>query len=559
MRWAVGISLLLAILAGCAHSPVGRVRFHNRPPVWKVQDRRPAPKPEVHEYHRFTGNIEDVLRRPVLFSLRTPTPKRAQNVNSLGEVPNSTWFTNRVGVRDVDPLRIRKGPPGGCAPYPQLPLRVLKRKEGGVQLGFLVKDACGDRFILKFDPKGKPGLRTGADAVVSRLLWTVGYHVPDDDVIEFTRDDIKVAKDATRGGAPGTEVALTPADLTRALSKAGRTESGKWRALASRYLEGVPVGGYPMTGTRPDDPNDRVPHQHRRDVRGQKVFFAWLGHTDVKEDNTLDMWHERPEGSGRGYLTHHLVDFEVALGVKNDGGTTPQDGWAHQFDYPYAGASLLTFGLWKRPWEDIPLPDLPAVGGFQRARYFEPEHFHTTRPYEPFFWTDRFDAYWASKILIRVRREHIEAAVSAGRYAHRRSHEYLVETLMGRQRKTARHWFRQVNPVDRFRLRHTAQGPRLCARDLMLAYQLADLADETRYQLTAHDYAGRGLDWSTTLHGQPEGRLCTRLPSPPTHHGGYTMVRYETHRGPRTLPATVVHLAQAPDSGKLRIIGIRRR
>jgi len=44
----------------------------------------------------------------------------------------------------------------------------------------------------------------------------------------------------------------------------------------SRLLEGKPIGGPPFTGTRPDDPNDRIPHEQRRDLRGLASIFAWL-------------------------------------------------------------------------------------------------------------------------------------------------------------------------------------------------------------------------------------------------------------------------------------------
>ncbi len=41
-------------------------------------------------------------------------------------------------------------------------------------------------------------------------------------------------------------------------------------------------------GTRSDDPNDLVPHEHRRELRALRVFGAWTNLVDWKAGNTLD-------------------------------------------------------------------------------------------------------------------------------------------------------------------------------------------------------------------------------------------------------------------------------
>jgi hypothetical protein len=66
------------------------------------------------------------------------------------------------------------------------------------------------------------------------------------------------------------------------LQRAPRRPDGTYRALASKLLPGKPVGPFQYFGTRPDDPNDIFPHENRRELRGLRVFAAWLNHDDSR-------------------------------------------------------------------------------------------------------------------------------------------------------------------------------------------------------------------------------------------------------------------------------------
>ena len=160
----------------------------------------------------------------------------------------------------------------------------------------------------------------GAEVVATRLFHALGYHVPDNTVVYFGREALEPAEGSTYTTPLGQEEALTPAFVDSVLARVPSTADGRYRALASRYLEGEPVGPFRYQGTRPDDPNDVYPHEARRELRGMVVPAALVNHYDARAANTLDMYVEE---DGRRYVRHHLIDFGSTLGA---GPSAPASG-----------------------------------------------------------------------------------------------------------------------------------------------------------------------------------------------------------------------------------------
>jgi hypothetical protein len=541
----------LCFATGCASGPLSELRFENRDPIAVIEDRRPIRKPREHEPGIAAARVDALVRRQAMYALAVPGPVRAATVNALDEVPDSSWFQSRIGTRRLTGADVARGPNTGA---PALPFRVDAVKSTGTTPGLIVYDARGDRYLLKFDP-GAPEAESAANVVLQRLLWAAGYNVPEDSIVYFERRDLVLAPDA---GVAGGERALTERDVDVALARVPRVPGERlFRALASKYLPGQPVGGFRMVGVRADDPNDRIPHEHRRELRALKVFYAWLGNTDVKDANTLDTWIERPLGSGRGYLVHNLIDFGKALGVWGLDPLREADGYTPHFDYDYALRSLLAFGLWRRPWEGLTPPGLRGVGRYDSV-HFDPEVYSPSKPYVPFLWLDRFDAFWAAKLIARFRAEHIAAAIGAAAYSDPRARAYLLMAIMARRDRIVRHWFARVAPLDRIEVTPAARGFRICAVDLLLAYELDD-PERTRYAAGAYDWEGRALGRSHAKTPGRGGKLCVSPLQPGRSHQGYTMVAFETFRGDERLPPTIAHLARDPRSGRLRLIGIERQ
>jgi hypothetical protein len=551
-----------AVAAGCGGPPaVGRARFANRPAVWRVNDRgdvakQPAERPFPEKLYFFDA----VFHRRVTRAMDLPTPRRALDVNAFGEVPDSTWFTNRIGVRDLSLDEIRRGPNSTDGPDLSAKWQVKSSKVGGGSVGLIIEDARGDRYIIKFDEPDVPVIETATDVAVQRLLWAVGYNVPEDSIVYFERDQLVRAPDASIKDVFGNKRPMTERDIDERLGKIHRRADGRYRAVASKFLPGVPLGGFPMEGVRDDDPNDTIPHEHRRVVRGLYVVFSWLQQTDVKEDNTLDIWTEDPDRPGKHYVLHYLVDFGKSLGASAFITKRPGDGHVENLDFEYILLAIPALGLWRRPFEGTDNPPIVGIGMFD-AEHYNPGAWKSHAPYVPFYFADEQDMFWAAKIIIRFRREQIRVALEQARFEDPRALDYLEEVLVARQRKAARYWFNRVNPLDRFELSGGGGALALCFDDLLVTYGLEPGAPaRTTYHATSYDRDGRELGWHQQAAIQPGGarRACVDGLAPATTHDGYTIVRLDTLRGEERLAPVEVHLATDPASGRSRIVGIER-
>jgi hypothetical protein len=542
-------SALWLVLAGCASAQP--VRFANAPAVTSVDDRRDVPCPPApREFYPDLYNFDATFHRPVVHALELHRHHLARGVNALDEVPDSTWFTNRIGTRDLTADEIRRGPLRHGNPEDHKPWTITSTKVGGTSLGLIVKDTAGEKYLIKFDMKGFPEIETASDVIVDRILWAFGFNVPEDQIVMFAPGDLVLPADAKVAGRYGGHRPFPRAELDKELASVEHLPDGKIRALASRWLDGKPLGGHPADGVRDDDPNDRIPHELRRDLRGAYSVFAWLDHLDIKEGNFLDMW--TAEGD-RHYVMHYLVDFGRSLGAGASFGGDLRAGFSYVIDFSEIGTSLFTLGLHDRPWEHRHAPQLRGVGLFDAASYI-PGNWKPAYPaYSPLLVSDRFDQLWAARKLIAFTREQLHAAVEAGELTDPKAVEYLTDVLVARQRATARFVFAQAAPLDHF----LAADGHLTFDDLALVYNLGGERTTTLYKITAFDRDGRQRGEPAELRADTSGRVTYPLVCA-TDHEGYTIVRIETLR-PGYARTTDVHLAHDPVTHQPRVIGLERR
>jgi len=554
--------IILLAMAGCAAgSEVSAVRFVNAPIVGAVDDREDVPKPPAKRlFLPFLYVFDGVIDRRLSRALELPRDRRALGVNAVDEVPDSTWFTNRIGARDMTPDEVRTG---SVTHDPQLhkPWTVRSTKIGGTSPGFILKDASGVKYMIKFDgADAPPELETGTHVTVNRLLWACGYNVPEDQVVYLRPEDLVLAADATVKDLTGADTGrLDRAELDRQLALVRHEPDGRIRALASRWIDGTTIGGHPAEGVREDDPNDRIPHELRRDLRGQYAIYAWLDALDVTEGQYVDSWLTDPADPRRHYVEHYAIDFGKSLGAMAAIDLDWWRGFAYYIDFAGMLRSLVTLGLADRPWQDRMAPPLSGVASVFDAKTFDPGSWHPDTPgYLPFLTADRIDKFWGAKIVARFTRAQIHAAVEAGRFSDPRAVDYITDTLVARQRATAAYWFARVDPLDRFEIGRAAAGDTLCFDDLAVRYRLA-AASATHYAIDAFDRDGRAVGPRVELAGASDGHACTaQLPlAPHGHDDGYTIFRIASTR-PGFSGETFVHVAREPSSAALRVIGLWR-
>lgn len=549
MRSGSMVAIAVAV-AACHHhpSPVGPVRFTNAPPVWRVDDRHDVPRPPRELPFRSSFYHFDAFYIRTIRGLDLTRHRRALGVNSLDEVPDSTWFVNRIGVRDFSPAEIEAGPGNGDSPEGHFPWTIEGARRGINQVSYIVRDCRGRKFVLKFDRNHIPEVESGADAVVSRLLWASGWNVPSDHAVYFRRGDIVVSPKAKLVDRFGEEYKFGGAFLDEELQGVAIEPDGRIRGLASMYIPGKPLGGAPRLGVREDDPNDRIPHQLRRDLRGFAPLSAWLAVADLKQENTLDAWQADPVDPRVRYVVHYLIDFGKSLGAMAASDQRWYPDYQYNVDPREWSLSVVTLGIHRQPWEGRPQPRLRGIGLYSANHYDPGAYKPNTMGYLAVVWADRFDQFWGAKILIRFTRPQLAAAVAAARFTNPQSAAYLLDTLQQRQRITARHWFRKVNPVDEL----TIEGSRLCFVDLAMRHRLEWTA--TRFTATAYDRSGRALPFRATIDPDPSGHACVEVPLA-ADAGRYTIIDLESSRG---MPGTLVHLA-VDAGGHPRVIGLHRK
>lgn len=433
---------VLAVLAGFPALPdSASPRFLPDDPI-AVDDDRALDAGEVqeHEDKNFYDFVNHTFLRP-----GERVDVKAQNVNTIDEVPDSSWFTNRIGRKIPTVEELVRGPDT------QPPIRSLEGwvvsggKGTGLQPGFRMTDPTGHTYQIEFDPASNPEMATGAEIIGTAFYHAFGYNVVEVYLAELDPEQLVLSPTATlKDPLNGKRRKMTRRDIDLVLRTSKKLPNGRYRVLASRFAPGRPAGNFRYYGTRPDDPNDIVPHEHRRELRGARVFGAWLNHDDSRGVNSLDFVEGPP---GRQWVKHYMFDFGSIMGSGTIHPQTHRAGHEYIFEWAPGWLTLGTLGFYTRPWMRIDYPKAPAAVGRFTANGFDPVQWKPEYPNPAFDNMRPDDAFWAARIVARFTPEMIRAIVEKAQYSDPAATEYITQVLIERQRRVLETWLNGINPV----------------------------------------------------------------------------------------------------------------
>jgi hypothetical protein len=414
------------------------VRFYADDPQQREPETRDASNVQAWDIDLFWDLAENLFGYP---GDKTPDVK-ARNVNTIDEVADSSWFTNRILARPVSIDEAVRGPLTGAGPATGV-WAVIQSKQAGFAPGFTMKDAAGETWFVSFDANGFPDAATGAILVANRIFWTLGYWQVENHLVRIRPETLAVADSATVTPLSGRKRRMKSSDLQEVFRRSHRSADGSYRAIAARAVPGRPLGGFRYYGTRPDDPNDIIPHEHRRELRALRVFGAWTNLVDMKAGNTLDSLITE---NGRSLVRHYLQDVGSTFGTGANAPREYDEGWEYLFESDLVWKRLVTLGFFIQPWQTVKYVDNPSIGRFEGTQ-FDPWEWKPRVPTAAFLRARTDDTFWAARRVMAFSDQMIRAIAEEGHYHDESAAKLLADVLIQRRDAIGRAYLNAINPV----------------------------------------------------------------------------------------------------------------
>lgn len=507
------VIVALTVLSACRYQPA---RFSDAPVVERADDERPVPSPRKRSFLSPLRDADIYVRRELVNILDPKRTTAAIDVNALDDVVRSSWFSPPpVWEKPLTGYK-RLGPP--VAPFSATDEPPSSETPGART----IVDARGVRYELLPDLPGREGMRTGAAATASRLVYALGYHTPE------------------------VHVVTTP--------------EGE-RVAATQWPIGQDLGPTAIKETRSDDPNDRLEQRDRRSLRAFKLIGAWL---DLKRLPPRLFRDAYVGVAPDGYVRHYVVGLDGALGVAR---YIDAVRWVKDVDREDSNFFLRLFslGLSPKPAAFMPKTEWPSAGLFET--YAAPAEYSPSPPFEPIDRVTPADAYWAAKRLAALSQRILGRAVISSHIGPPEQN-WLLQLLLARRAQVVAWGYDRTTPLE---VQAVVDAPKPDAADAVVeatpagdvgALELVDLAIKsgmakarhTAYAVRYLDRDGRELERRDGLRPE-KAALVVGLPSVAAALD-YVVVRVRGFRGGKALPGAVeIHLRRG--AAGLRVVGVR--
>ena len=241
-----GVAVVLAVWTAVLPQSASP-RFYPDDPLWTDNDRvADASKVVEVEDSNSYDFVVNTLGHPG--ELRDV---RALNVNTVDEVPDSSWFTNRIGrnAMSTESIQTRARSRGE---HQCDRLESLRRKSAGVQPGFRMTDAEGQIYQIEVDPPSNPEIASGAEIIGTAFYHAIGYNVVDVYPAEIDRDALVIADGATiRDPLNGRRRQMKKYDLDNVFNRAAQLEERTLSRPCQSFRFGGAARELPVLRTAP--------------------------------------------------------------------------------------------------------------------------------------------------------------------------------------------------------------------------------------------------------------------------------------------------------------------
>jgi hypothetical protein len=420
---------------------VQRHRFYDDDPLCKEPVTQNVAKTTRYEPDFSYENVVNLFERPGDPVLG----QHAKNVNTIDEVPDGPFYVNRAGRIPLTPAMIARGANESDGPAAGQ-WTIISAKSDGVTPGFTVRDSAGTVWYLKFDPPGFRAMATGSEIVGAKLFWALGYHTTEYHITRLVPSNLVISAGTTITPYRQAKRGMRQSDIKWLLRNADRDSDGSYRVIASKAVPGRYLGRIRFAGTRADDPNDIIPHEHHRELRGYFVFAAWLNHVDAKGINSLVSLVT--EGD-RTFIRSYLLDFGSILGSAGNGPREGWEGFETVLENPHEILKrVVTFGLRIPEWRRMSFYQTPAIGRVPRDNMsWNPDDWQPHYTNAAFRHARADDKFWAACKLSFITDDMIRAAVAAGQFGDKASEEILEKMIVERKAKILAAYLPAINPI----------------------------------------------------------------------------------------------------------------